>query len=100
MASGFFPVVDTEVRDVPARRGAAAAPAPGLVKSEQPGAMEVVDRLLRHLAHGFGRIGPLAQHRHQSARAAHRLVVAHLREAAPAARRAHARIPATWGIRE
>ena len=102
-----------EVSDVPARRGAAAsnlgrdveerdeielhaAPTAGLVEPEEPGAMQVLDRLLRHLAPGLGAERALAQSRHQRARPAHRLVVTDVGEArgrAPGSR--HARMLAT-----
>src|SRR5206468_5598722 len=75
-----------------------AAPAAGLVVPEQPRAMEIVERLLRHLARGLRPVGPLAQRRHERARPAHRLVIGDVGEAArDAARPAPARVPATWG---
>jgi hypothetical protein len=111
-------VVNAQVRDVPARRGAAAgdlgghveerhevelhaAPAAGLVKTEEPGPVQIVERLGRHLTPGLGPPGPLAQDGHQGARPADRLVVADLGEArgrAPGS--GHARMLATWGIFE
>ena len=113
------PVMDAEVGHVPAGGGAAAgdlgrdveeghevelhaAPAPGLVEPEQSRAMEVVDRLREHLARGVGLIRPLAKRRHQGARPEHRLVVAHVDEAAPGgvARLGHPRMPAACGIFE
>jgi hypothetical protein len=112
-------VVHAQVRDVPARRGAAAgdlgrhveerhevelhaAPAPRLVKAEEPGAVQILDRLLRHLAPGFGGRGALAQSRHEPARPVHRLVVIDSGEArARRSRLGHARMPAAaWGIFE
>src|SRR2546427_6095293 len=96
------PVVDAEIRDVPGRRGAATAdlggdveqghelelhapPAPGLMEPKEAGAMEIVPRLLLHLSQGLRPVGPLAQDRHEGARPAHRLVVAHVCKAAGAA---------------
>src|SRR5262249_31290244 len=105
--------------DVPARRGAAAgdlgrhieerdeielhaAPAPWLVEAEEPGAVQVFDRLLWHLAPGLGSRGALAQSRHEPARPAHRPVVVDFGEArARRSRLGHARMPAVaWGIFE
>src|SRR5439155_6760596 len=107
------PVVDAEVRDVPARRGAAArdlgrhveeghevelhaAPAPGLVEAKEPRAVQVLDRLRRHLAPRFRAERALTQGGHQRARPAHRLVVTDVGEArgrAPGS--GHARMLAT-----
>ncbi len=63
--------------------------------------MQIVERLLRHLARGLAALRPLAQDRHERARPAHRLVIGDAGEAArDAVRPAHARVPATWGIAE
>jgi len=100
------PVVNAEVCDVPAGRGAApgdlgrdveqrhevelhAAPAPRLVEAEEPGAVQIALRVLRHLPERFVARRALAQHGDERPRATHRLVVADLREA-------HA---SSWAIR-
>jgi len=110
--------MDAEVGDVPPGRGAAAtdlgghveqrdevelhpAPAAGLMEAKETGAVEILERLGRHLAPVLRASGPLAQHGHQPARPAHRLVVADVGEAGGRARRiGHARMPATCGIFE
>ncbi len=112
------PVMHAEVCDVPAGRGAApgdlggnveqrheldlhAAPAAGLVEPEEAGAMEIVERLLGHLAAQLARLRPLAQDGHERAGPPDRLVVAHPRKAGSGAgRMAHARASAAFGISE
>ena len=112
------PVMDGEVRDVPPRGGASArdlggdveepdegqfhaTPASGLMEAQEAGAMEILERLLRHLPGDLRPCRTLAQHRHQGRRPAHGLVVVHVDEAAPGALAlVHARAPAVWGIIE
>ena len=114
VVEGEHPVVNAEVGDVPGGRGAAAAdlggeiedrlerelhPTPGLrlVKAEQPGAVQILERFLLHLAPDLRAVGPLAQDGDEGAGSRHRLVVRHVGEAR---RPGHALIPATCGIFE
>ena len=106
IVEGEQPVVDGEVGHVPRGGGAAApdlrgnveeghegqlhaAPAPRLVEAEEPGAVQIALRVLRHLPERFVARRALAQHGDERPRATHRLVVADLREA-------HA---SSWAIR-
>jgi hypothetical protein len=58
--------------------------------------MEIIQRLLLHLTGGFGCISAGTENRDEAARAAHRLVVGHVREAGAG----HRRAPAACGIFE
>jgi hypothetical protein len=104
-------VVDAEVGHVPRRRRAAAGelgrdvedrherklhptPAPGLVKTEETGPVQVGQRVLLHLTRGLGAGRALPQHRRQLARAPQRLLEADVGESASR----HARVPAACGM--
>ena len=98
IVEGEQPVVDGEVGHVPRGGGAAAAdfrrdveeghegqlhaaPAPRLVKAEEPGAVQIAFRLLRHLPEQLVARRALAQHGDERPRPTHRLLVDDLREA-------------------
>src|SRR6266481_1649118 len=98
VVEGEEPVMDREIGHVPCGRCAAAAdlsrdveerdegqlhaaPSPRLVKAEEPCAVELRFRLLRHLAECFGAGRALAERGDQRVRPRHRLVVAHVLKA-------------------